>query len=278
MSELKLEDVKNLEQPSVQDLLNQFKKRHEMNVVDVAEIISKLISTLKLDFDSGRPKIHTIAGGHLGQILGIGKGVVSQYLSVWNMPQESKEFLRTYNLSLINAYEVSRKKGKDEAETIKLQKEIILQKSSNISMSGSERKKDILLHKINEAKLILDSIVSSHKIPIEIFQDTSTIEIKEKTKRYIYNIEQCINYLSPKIQKLPYLRKEVEFCNIMLDNKESRFCGVELTRECLLKQIKSISDEILLLESECKLSHILSLLMMKNELEKNIYGDLNIIV
>ncbi len=263
-------EIQNIEQPAVRDLLEQFKRRHEMNVVDVAEIISKLITTLKLDHDSGRPKIYTISGGNLGQILGIGKGVVSQFMSVWNMPDQSKEFLKKYNLSLINAYHVSRIKGKDVADTIRLQKEMICQKCSNTS-PGIGKKTDILVHKLDEAKVILNSIISSNKVPKEIFQDIPTDKsITEKTKIYIYNIDQCINHLSPKIRKLPFLRKEVEFCDIMLKGNQTRFCSMNITKECLIKQIKSISDEILLLESECKLPHISSLMMMKSELEKNI--------
>ena len=263
-------EIQNIEQPIVRDLLEQFKRRHEMNVVDVAEIISKLITTLKLDFNSGRPKLYTISGTHLGQLLGIGKGVVSQFMSVWNMPEQSKEFLKKYNLSLINAYHVSRIKGKDEADTMKLQKEMICQKCSNIS-PGSGKKTDILVHKLDEAKIILNSIILSYKVPKEIFQDIPADKsIIEKAKIYIHNIDQCINHLSPKIQKLSFLRKEVEFCNIMLINKETRFCSMNITTECLMKQIKSVSDEILLLESECKLPQISSLMMMKSELEKNI--------
>ena len=176
-----------------------------MNIVDVAEIISKLITTLKLDHDSGRPKIYTISGGHLGEILGIGKGVVSQYMSVWNMPTETKQFLKNYNLSLINAYHVSRTKGKDEAETIFLQKKIITEKSTApIGVSG--KRTDILLHTINEEKMVLNGIVLSNKIPFEIFKPTTEIDsndsetIKQMANTYIYNIEKCVNYLYPRIQ------------------------------------------------------------------------------
>lgn len=268
-------EIQNIDQPNVQDLLNQFKKRHEMNVVDVAEIISKLITTLKLDFSSGRPKIYNISGGHLGQILGIGKGVVSQYLSVWNMPDESKEFLRSYNLSLINSYQVSRIKGRDMAETIKLQKESIVQKIQSPFPGNSM--KDKMIHKVQKTDIILNSIISSHRIPKNIFTQPTEITkgmkletIIDIAKTYIYNIDHCINHLSPRVQKLPYLKKEIEFCQMMLDNKVNKFCGMELTTECLTKHIQMISDEILSIETECKLPHISSLLMMKNELEKSI--------
>ena len=267
MDELK---IQNIEQPAVRDLLRQFEKRHEMNVVDVAEIISKLITTLKLDCDAGRPKLYTISGGNLGQLLGIGKGVVSQFMSVWNMPVQSKEFLRQHNLSLINAYHVSRIRGKDDADTIRLQKDEISMRGSNVT-PGSGNKSDRILHKIDKAKLILNSIISSYKIPKGIFaiiSEDSNVDTKKMVCET--NIDRCINYLSPKLQKLPFLQKEVEFCNYMLEENQTRFCGVEITKECLIKQIKSISDEILLLEAEHKLPHIASLIMMKSELEKNV--------
>lgn len=267
--------IQNLNSPEVIELLNKFKNHHDLNVVDTAEIIAKLITTLKLDYDTGRPKLYTISGGHLGKILNIGKGVVSQYLSVWNMPSESKEFLKKYNLSLNNAYAVSRMRGRDELETISRQKDIILEKdmSSNI---GSGQRIDHLLHSINETKMILNGIIISYKIPknilkiIPIRDIINRDTIKEESKTYLYNIGQCLRFLSPKLSKLAYLKKELEFCNTMLEYNETQFCGKEINKDCLNKQIKFISDEIQLIESEQKLPHIASLLMMKNNLEKNI--------
>ncbi len=282
MSELKIENVKNLEQPNVQELLNKFKKRHDMDVVDVAEIISQLISTLKLDYDSGRPKTHTIAGGHLGQILGIGKGVVSQYLSVWNMHQESKDFLKNYNLSLINAYEVSRIKGKDEAEIIKLQKAKILEKRSG----GSGQRADILIHTIKKAEMICKSVCVSENIPKDVLEGKILPEIEEDirttnpqitysqlleaARMYKFYAEQCIKYTYPNILKLPYLKNKLEFCNIMLENNETEFCGCIITKECLIKQIQVISDNIKSIEAEQKSPSVSSLLMVKDELDKYI--------
>jgi len=275
MSELKIE---NIEQPNVQDLLNKFKKRHEMNVVDVAEIISKLITTLRVDCEQGRHKAYSISVGHLGEVLGIGKGVISQFMSVWNMPQESKNFLKNYNLSLINAYDVSRKRGKDEKETIEYQKKRILEKNPQSMDKG--KRTDTLVHAINECEMILSGIVNSYKVPKNIFKDIDIIDgvsslnnresFISKAEIYIYNIEQCILYLSPEISRLPYLRGELEFCDLMLENNEIEFCGNTITGECLVKQMKIISEEISLIEKEQKLPHISSLLMMKNELEKNI--------
>lgn len=269
MTVIKPEEVKNIEQPNVQVLLNQFKFRNEMNVIDIAEIISKLITTLSVDHNSGRPKIYAISGGHLGELLGIGKGVVSQYMSVWNMPPETKQFLKNYNLSLINAYQVSRIKGKDESEIIKLQKEMIVQK--NTPSSGTFGKRlDILSHTINEAEMIITGIISSYKVPQEILKVNNVEDINEKAQICKYNIEQCINYLYPEISKLSYYRKEVEFCNLMIENSEFKFCGIEINKECLNKQIMFITNEITKIEAEQKLPHISSLLMMKTNLEKNI--------
>lgn len=276
MSELVIENVKNLDKEDVKELLHNFKQRHEMNVVDVAEIISKLITTLKVDHDSGRPKTYTISGGHLGQILNIGKGVVSQYMSVWNMPQESKEFLKNYNLSLIAAYKASRINGKDEAEIIMLQKKEILENCNNTSGGVTCRKTDALLHAINEAQMILNGVIVSSKIPAETLikyegKDTRSLDnISKKAKIIIENIERCIRFLSPRIVSLHYLRKEIEFCNIMLENNEVIFCGKEITKDCLNKQIKKITEEIFSIEEEQKLPQISSLIMMKNNLEKNI--------
>jgi hypothetical protein len=281
MSELKIEDVKNLDQPDVKELLNRFGKRNEMNVVEVAEIISKLITRLSLDHDSGRPKIYTISGGHLGQILGIGKGVVSQFLSVWNMPLESRNFLRSYNLSLINAYQTSRIKGKDEEETIRLQKADILTKSTTPSLGGYGGRINSLIHAMSEAQMIIDSVVISQKIPREILEHVPIIPelntqqsngevFRNKASVIKRNIEKCINYVSPKISKLEYLKKEHEFCSLMIESGEFKFCGLELTIDCLNKQKMIISNEILAIETEQKLPHIASLLMMKNNLEKNI--------
>jgi predicted phosphatase len=275
MTEIKLEDVKNLDQPSVQELLNKFKNRNEMNVVDVAEIISKLISTLGIDHDSGRPKQHTISGGHLGQILGIGKGVVSQYLAVWNMSEEAKKFLRNYNISLINAYTAAKVKGKDAEEILKFQKEIIINKSVT-PYNGLGKRVDILLHSTNEAQMVLNGIVSSYKIPAEILKpilkpdSTEKEHLIQNAKTYLYNTEQCINYLCPKLVKLPFLQKEIEFCTIMNEYGEVKFCGKDIDIECLNKQIKFLSEEIISIEVETKLPHISSLLMMKENLEKNI--------
>jgi hypothetical protein len=268
--------VQNLEQPNVQELLNRFKKRHEMNVVDVAEIISKLITTLKVDHEEGKHKNYSISVGHLGEVLGIGKGVISQFMSVWNMPQESKNFLRNYSLSLINAYQASRERGRDEFETIKAQKKFIVEKSSTLSSEGSGKRIDILLHSINSSQMILKSVCSSHKIPnnlLEIIKEgeENTYDgLVKRAKLFISNIDKCINYLSPKISKLSYLKKELEFCNLMLENNISEFCGNTITVDCLNKQIKFISDEIVSVEVEQKLPHIASLLMMKSEIEKNI--------
>lgn len=274
MTESNQQYIQNLNSPEVIELLDKFKKRNELNVVDTAEIIAKLITTLKLDYDTGRPKLYTISGGHLGKILNIGKGVISQYLSVWNMPRESKEFLKKYNLSLNNAYAVSRIRGRDELETIGRQKDSILEKDVS-SHSGSGKRADHLLHSINETKMILNGIILSYKIPKnilkiipnrEINQDT----IKEESKIYLYNIQQCLRFLSPKLSKLSFFKKELEFCNTMLEYNETQFCGKEINKDCLNKQIKFISDEIQLIESEQKLPHIASILMMKSNLEKNI--------
>ncbi len=270
--------IQNIEHPTVQELLTKFKNRNNINVVEVAEIVAKLISTLKLDFDHGRPKIYTISGEHLGKILGIGKGVVSQYMSVWNMPQESKDFLINYNLSLLNAYQVSRERGKDPAETIALQKKMITEKCAQSSLSATEKKLENLIHILNKSRMILDSIIISNKIPQDILKSSDIIDkdlkkyedAHQKAKIYQYNINQCINYLSPRIAKLPYFRKEIEFCTAMIDNKETKFCGLEVTLDCLNKQIELIFKEIISIESEQKLPHISSLLMMKNELDKNI--------
>ena len=276
MNELNQQNIQNLNSPEVVELLEKFKKRQEMNVVEIAEIIIKLRTVLKLDFDSGRPKLYAISGEHLGALLKLGKGVVSQYLSIWNMPEESKKFLQKYNLSLINAYQVSRVRGRDETETIRRQKDIILEKSIAPSAKNSGKRIDNLLHTINEAKMILNSIIVSHKIPNDILkpiieQDTKTQEsIQKEAEIYKYNIEIVVNHLSPKLVKLSYLKKEIEFCNTMLEHNESQFCGKEINKDCLNKQIKSITGEIQLIESEQKLPHIASLLMMKNNLEKNI--------
>ena len=271
--------IDNLEQSNVQELRKKWAKRNEMNVVDVAEVVSKFITTLKEDHDKGRPKnLGTISVQGLGKELGVGQGVISQYMSVWKMPQESKDFLRNYNLSLINAYYVSRTKGKDEAETVKLQKEAVIEKNTSPSM-GTGKRKDILLHTINEAQMILNGIITSYKIPKETFQIFPTQdpkfkgnheEITLKANTCIKNIEQAINYLSPKIQKLPFFKKELEFCSLMLENNVVMFCGAQIGKDCLEKQISFIAIEIQLIEQECKLPHIASLIMMKNNLEKNI--------
>lgn len=278
MTDIKEEPkIENLDQPEVQVLLNQFKKRREMNVVDVSEVVYKLITTLRLDKSSGRPKeLGTVSGWHLGQLLGIGKGVVSQYMSVWNMPRESKEFLRNYNLLLIDAYTACHEKGKDEAEKIKNQKAKILSFCS--TTGGVGKKTDNILHSVNKAQLILNSTIGSNKIPKEIlkpFPDDSGVKI---THEYAmnrvdicrYNIEQCINFLSPRIAKLSYLRKELEFCIYMSEGGYKTFCGVEITSEMLHKELIYLQKEIILIEAEYKLPQISSLMVMKNELEKNI--------
>ena len=277
MTDLQIEKIQNLNQQDVQELLTRFKDRHEMNVVDVAEIISKLITTLKLDYSAGRPKQHSISGEHLGKVLNVGKGVISQYLSVWNMPQDSRNYLKNYNLSLINAYYVSRIKGKDDAETIKLQKEATLNKSINPTVNGTGKRTDVLTHTINEAQMVLNGIAISYKVPPEMFktyfiadQDLKKYDlVLEKAKTCIDNLNLCINFISPKISKLPYLRKEVEFCILMMENGETKFCGEEVTKECLMKQIEFITKEINSIELEYKLPHISSLMMMRGNLEKN---------
>lgn len=293
MTELIMEKIQNLEHPDVQELLKRFEDRHEMNIVDVAEIVYKLISKLKLDYTAGRPKQHSISGEHLGQVLNVGKGVISQLMSVWNMPEESKNYLKGYNLSLINAYYVSRLKGnapkidgEDEEKykekirilTIGAQKEAIFNKSVNTSINTVGKKIDILMHAINETQMVLNGIISSYKVPPEIFKSFVMPEpeskkyefIAEKAKTYIYNINQCINYVSPRVTKLTYLRKEIDFCNAMIDHNEIRFCGAEINKECLEKQIKYVTNEIELIALEYKLPHISSLVMMRNNLEKQI--------
>jgi len=282
MSEFK-ETVKiqNIEQPSVQELLNRFKKRHEMNVVDVAEIISKLITTLKVDHEEGRHKTYSISVGHLGEVLGIGKGVISQFMSVWNMPEESKNLLRNYNLSLINAYKVSVKKGKDKAETINIQKKLILEEFTTSSRDGSGKRTDVLLHAINSSEMILKSVCSSNKIPKEIFKgmeipmveknfENTYDHLLQKVRVYKFYVEQCINYLSPKISKLPYLKRKLEFFNLMSENNDTKIFEIDITIENLNKQIKLLSDEIVLVEAEQKLPNISQLLIAKSDLEKNI--------
>lgn len=274
MAELNIKEVKNLDNPMVQELLNLFKKRNEMNVVDVAEIINKLITTLQLDHDSGRPKEYGISGGHLGQILGIGKGVVSQYLSVWNMSQESKNLLHNYNVSLINAYQISRIKGKDEVETVKFQKEKILEDSKNMTNNSSERKLEAMIHTINKASMIINGIIISNKIPSEHIKTTYENDIKDNILRniniHIENINNCINYICPKISKLPFYHKELEFCNILLEYKIHEFCGFVLNEECIKNLIVSIKNEINSIEEYHKLPNISSLMMMRNELESHI--------
>lgn len=273
MTVIKPEEVKNIEQPNVQALLNQFKNRNEMNVIDVAEVISKLITTLSVDHNSGRPKIYAISGGHLGELLGIGKGVVSQYMSVWNMPPETKQFLKNYNLSLINAYHVSRSKGKDEAETISLQKKIIVEKSTP-STSNSGKRTDILLHTINETIMVLNGVVSSHNIPTTSFKkniltnDKSSLE--EVAKDFIYNIDQCVDYLYPRIKMLPFLKEKVIFLGKMLEYNDTKICNLEIARDCIEKHIESLSREIVLIEAEQRLPHINSLFMMRDNLIKNV--------
>lgn len=271
MSEEDIPSVQNIDQPDVKELLNKFKNRHEMNVVDVSEVIYKLITTLKLDKVSGRPKeLGTISGWHLGHILGIGKGVVSQYISVWNMSQESKNFLKQYNLSLINAYQVSRIRGKDEAEKVKLQKEMVMEKNKNPSIGITGKRTDILQHAINQAEMVLNGVMVSFKVPKEIFSTEIPLDETHKGKIYISNIEKCVNYLCPKLSKLLYLRKEAEFCALMIQNNQTKFCGQDITIDMLNKQIAYISLEIQVIEGEQKLPHISSLLMMKANLEKNI--------
>ncbi len=269
MTEITLKDIKNADEPNVKALLDAFKNRREMNIIDVSEVISKLITTLNVDHDCGRPKDYSISGGHLGEILGIGKGVVSQYMSVHNMPVETKRFLKDYNLSLINAYHVSRTKGKDEAETIKLQKQIIVDKST-APMGVSGKRTDILTHTINESEMVLNGIVISYKIPKELLKGTVEDNLTQKAKIYIENINTCVNYLCPKLANLQYLQKEIEFCNAMIQHNATKFCGQDITKECLLKQIDYINVEINIIETEQKLPHISSLLMMRGNLEKNL--------
>jgi hypothetical protein len=274
MTAIKLEDVPNHDQPLVKDLLNKFKNRNEMNIVDVSEVISKLITTLSIDHDSGRPKLYAISQGHLSEILGIGKGVVSQYMSVWNMSNEAKDFLKNHNTSLIDAYTVAKVKGKDATEILRLQKEHILNRTTTIGVS--RKRTDILLHTINESQMVLNGIIISYKISATILETIPELEstdkeyLVSKAKIYINNINKCINHLSPKIQRLPYLQKEIEFCTAMNEHGETKFCGKDIDVECLNKQIQIIKDEIALIKAEQKLPHISSLLMMKANLEKNI--------
>ena len=56
MGEEDISNIKNLDQPDVKELLNKFKQRREINVVDTAGVVSKLITTLTLDKSAGRPK------------------------------------------------------------------------------------------------------------------------------------------------------------------------------------------------------------------------------
>lgn len=271
MNKLKMENIQNLDNQNVQELINKFRKREQLNIVDISEIISELINTLKLDYDSGRPKIHgSISGGHLGNILGIGKGVISQYMSIYNMPMETKEFLRNYNLSVMNGYHVSRIKGKDETETIKLQKDLILQKCMS---SGTGNKTDILIHRINESKMILNSIIVSQNVPLElsnvgISPHNNINDIRKFAISLINNIDECIKYICPRLSKLSYLKKELEFCNILLHNNIENFCNTKFSKETVENQIKSVSLEISSIEDEEKQPHIASLIMMKNNLEK----------
>ena len=270
MGEEDISNIKNLDQPDVKELLNKFKQRREINVVDTAGVVAKLINTLTLDKSAGRPKeLGTISGWHLGKVLGIGKGVVSQYLSIWNMPEESKAFLKNHNLSVMEAYEASRIKGKDLVETITLQKEIIF-KNSKPTVNGSRYKTDILIHTLNQAEMVVKSVIVSHKIPSEILKVCTTDDLTIRANTQIFNIEKCVEYLSPKLLKLPYYQKEIEFCSLMIQNGQTKFCNLDVTIECLNKQIETISKEIILIEADYKLPYINSLIMMKSNLEKNI--------
>lgn len=260
--------IENINDPSVQELIIKFQKRHEMNVVDVAEIIYNLIKTLKLDFEKGRQKQYSISVHHLGGVLGVSGGVISQYMSINTIPLESKNFLKNYDLSLINAYHVSRQKGKDEQETIKIQKDEILKYSNAPSFRGSLKRIDILIHATNQAKMIMNSIISSHKIPTNVLINSNDTEALESAITTKNNIEKCISFIAPKVARIPFLRMELDFCNAMLRHNEHRFCGYEISSDCLNKQIEFINNEIVTAELESKLPHISSLVMMKNELEK----------
>lgn len=111
---LNKEKILNLNNSDIQELILQFKNRNEMNVIDVSEVIYKLMTTLKLDLNEGRPKEYSIGGGTLGKILGIRKGVVSQYLSIFKMSkslsQDLKYFINEEKISLHNLYYISKLK------------------------------------------------------------------------------------------------------------------------------------------------------------------------
>lgn len=266
------EVIGNIETPEATSLLEQFKNRANMTTVDVAEVVDKLLKILVKDYDAGRPKKQNISYGHLGNLLRIGKGGISQYASVWAMPAASKEYLKKKDLSLIKAYYVSRVKGKDEDETVRMQ---INEINRIFTGSAGNRSSDTLIHKTLAANSVLKTAYISKNIPEAIFEPLPNENALASAKVTRSNIQKCINLISPRIHNLPILKQQLSLCENMLENMSNYealdcICGGHVSKETLNKTISFLRDEIYKSEREFRQPLISSLQIAESDLSKAI--------
>ena len=257
-------EIGNINTPEATSLLEQFKNRASMTTVDVSEVIDKLLKVLVKDYDAGRPKKQNISYGHLGNLLKIGKGGISQYTSVWAMPHASKEYLKKKDLPLIKAYYVSRVKGKDEDETVRMQ----INEINRIFTGGAgNRSSETLIHKTLAANAVLKTAYISKNIPEGIFEPLPNENALASARVTRNNIQKCINMISPRIQSLPLLKDQLSLCENMLNHDvENCICGGHVSREVLQKQISFLSEEVYKSECEYRNPLISSLRIAENDL------------
>lgn len=258
-------EIGNIETPEARGLLEQFKNRRTMTTVEVAEIIEKLCTILSKNCDVGRPKKQGISYGHLGDLLKIGKGGVSQYMSVISMPKASRDYLRRKDLPLIKAYYVSRVKGRDEDETMRMQINEINRISAN---GGGNRNSDTLIHKTLAANSVLKSVSVSHNIPEALFSPLSENNALASAKTTRENIQKCMSALSPRIYNLPILKQQLALLESMKShNTEKCVCGNHISPEVLSKQLSILRKEVYNCEVEYRQPFISSLQLADNDLK-----------
>lgn len=259
------DEIGNIETPEAKLLLEQFKARRTMTTVEVAEIVEKLCTILSKNCEVGRPKKQGISYGHLGDLLKIGKGGVSQYMSVMSMPKYSRDYLRNKDLSLIKAYYISRVKGKTEDETVKMQINEINRISAN---GGGNRNSDTLIHKTLAANSILKSVSVSHNISEALFSPLSENNALASAKTTRENIQKCISALSPRVYNLPILKQQLDLLEIMKShNTEKCVCGNHISPELLNKQLSILRKEVYTCELEYRQPFMYSLQIVDNDLK-----------
>lgn len=126
----------------------QHRREKGLDVITIADTFHNLLSTLHRTSAKNRPLLNGNSRKIVIEHLGVTKGMLSQYMTIAKniQSQQVKQEIKNHQIWLIDAYYLSKVRGKNQEETEKLQlkaiQKIVENRKENIkSMQISKEKK-----------------------------------------------------------------------------------------------------------------------------------------